>query len=127
MRQPTPSRERCDGSRNHGSDGPSDTGRSRAIHTLRKPNTLGRYGDGKAQRMNVTCPTQMVSGTIRRQNNKKRKEIFGGGAPGRSRACGLCLRRAALYPAELRVRDGFYSARRPAAANWRVTNANGLL
>ncbi len=28
------------------------------------------------------------------------------GAPDRIRTCGLCLRRAALYPAELRVHDG---------------------
>src|SRR5438445_9607039 len=31
---------------------------------------------------------------------------LGNGAPDRIRTCGLCLRRAALYPAELRVREG---------------------
>ncbi len=32
------------------------------------------------------------------------------GAPDRIRTCDLCLRRAALYPAELRARAGLYSA-----------------
>ena len=39
-----------------------------------------------------------------------KKPPYGGflmfGAPDRSRTCDLCLRRAALYPAELRVRNG---------------------
>ena len=35
---------------------------------------------------------------------------LGSGAPERIRTSGLCLRRAALYPAELRVLNGFIAA-----------------
>src|ERR1700681_1100870 len=39
------------------------------------------------------------------------------GAPDRIRTCDLCLRRAALYPAELRARERCSSARPPGRAN----------
>ncbi len=44
----------------------------------------------------------------------KKEEL---GAPDRIRTCDLCLRRAALYPAELRVPDGFHITIRTRADN----------
>ena len=51
---------------------------------------------------------QVMAGTASRAESKAAgasvfADLYGSGAPDRIRTCDLCLRRAALYPAELRV------------------------
>ena len=66
------------------------------------------------KRKSTDGPTQRVAGShvvatpLRTQNSTSSSCCFIG-APDTIRTCDLCLRRATLYPAELRVREGSFS------------------